>query len=271
MDAPPNRIIALSPSCAEILFGVRIGDKVVGAVSYSAYPQEIQQKIASGNITSLGSFAKVSVEAVVSLNPDLILITGGYQSPLAFQLEALGLKVAILSPKGFQGVLSDIRMVGKLTGQVSVANTLVANMENRAQAVASLTKDAPKPRVYVEYYFSSSGFGSYGATSFVNDLISMAGGVNLFAGFGVQYVTTSAEVIIVANPEVIVISKGVMSGLAGITPESIKARPGWNATSAVLNDRIRIVNEELITIGGPRIIDGLEQMARAIHPELFGS
>jgi iron complex transport system substrate-binding protein len=78
-------------------------------------------------------------------------------------------------------------------------------------------------------------------------------------------------VIIVANPEVIVISKGVMSGLAGITPESIKARPGWNTTSAVVNDRIRVVNEELITLGGPRIIDGLEQMARAIHPELFGS
>jgi iron complex transport system substrate-binding protein len=242
----------------------------VGAVTYSGYLPDIQQKIASGNITSLGSYAKVSVEAVVSLNPDLILVTGGYQDPLAYQLDSLGLKVAILSPVGFQGVLTDISMVGKLTGQVTVASTLVTNMTNRAQAIVSITKNANRPRVYVEYYVSSSGYGSYGATSFVNDLISMAGGVNLFAGFGVQYVTTSAEVIIVANPEVIVISKGVMSGLAGITPDSIRARPGWNATSAVQTNRICEVNEELITIGGPRIIDGLEQMAKAIHPELFG-
>lgn len=244
-------------------------DKVVGAVSYSAYLPDIQQKIASGNITSLGSFAQVSVEAVVSLNPDLILVTGGYQDPLAYQLDSLGLKVAILSPKGFQGVLADISMAGKLTGQVDVANALVTNMTNRALAIANITKNANKPRVYVEYYFSSSGYGSYGETSFVNDLISMAGGVNLFAGFGIQYVTTSAEVIIAANPEVIVISKGVMSGLAGITPNTIKARSGWNVISGVQNNRIYEVKEELITLGGPRIIEGLEQMAKAIHPELF--
>jgi iron complex transport system substrate-binding protein len=271
MQAAPDRIVALAPSCTEILFGIGLGDKIVGAVTYSAYPSEIQQKIAGGNITSLGSFAKVSVEAVVSLNPDLVVITGGYQSALAYQLDSLGLKLAIVSPKGFQGVLADISMVGKLTGQVSAENALVTTMSSRAQAIASMTKDVSKPRVYVEYYFSSSGFGSYGAASFVNDLISMAGGVNLFAGFGVQYVTTSAEVIIEANPEVIVISKGAMSGLAGITPESIKARPAWNETSAVQNNKIYVVNEELITIGGPRIIDGLEQMARAIHPELFSS
>jgi iron complex transport system substrate-binding protein len=265
----PNRIVSLAPSSTEILFGLGLGNKVVGSVTYAGYLPEIQQKIANGTITSLGTFAKVSVEAIVNLQPDLILVTGGYQNPVTQQLDSLGLKVAILSPNGFQGVLGDIIMAGKLTGQNDIAKTLVANMTTRAQTIANITQNSTTPRVYVEYYFSNTGYGSYGATSYVNDIISIAGGVNLFAGFAMQYVTTTSEVIITANPEVIVISKGVMSNLAGITPDSIKARPGWDATTAVKNNKIFIINEELLTIGGPRIIDGLEQMAKAIHPELF--
>jgi len=269
VTAAPERIVSLAPSCTEILFGLGLGGRVVGSVTYSRYPVEIQEKIADGNVTSLGSFSKVSIEAVVELTPDLVLVKGGYQDPVTYQLDALGLKVVVLSPLGFEGVLDDIVIVGKLTGEVNAANALTADMSSRAEAVEDLTKNAVKPRVYVEYYVSSAGYGSYGGTSFVNDLIAMAGGVNLFAGFGSQYVTTSAEVVITANPEVIVISEGAMSGLAGITPESIKARAGWNETAAVQGDVIRAVPEELITIAGPRMIDGLEQMVRAIHPELF--
>jgi iron complex transport system substrate-binding protein len=105
----------------------------------------------------------------------------------------------------------------------------------------------------------------------VNDLISMAGGVNVFAGFSGAYVTTSSEVIITANPDAIVISNGIMASLVGLTPNVIMQRPGWNETSAVQNNKIYLVDENLITIGGPSVIDGLEELAKIIHPEIFAN
>jgi iron complex transport system substrate-binding protein len=99
----------------------------------------------------------------------------------------------------------------------------------------------------------------------------MAGGVNVFAGFNEQYVTTSSEVIVAANPQIIIISNGIMSSLAGLTPQVIMQRPGWNEISAVQNNRIYLINEDLITIGGPDVIYGLEDLAQIIHPEIFGT
>ena len=97
----------------------------------------------------------------------------------------------------------------------------------------------------------------------------MAGGINVFAGFQGQYVTTSTEEVIKANPEIIVISKGVMSNLSGITPDSIRARESWDNIDALKNNKIYEVDEALITIWGPRIVNGLEELAQVIHPEVF--
>jgi iron complex transport system substrate-binding protein len=99
----------------------------------------------------------------------------------------------------------------------------------------------------------------------------MAGGVNVFAGFQGQYVTTSTEEVLKANPAIIIISKGVMSSLSGITPDSIKARQSWENIDAVKNNKIYEVDEALITIWGPRIVNGLEELAQVIHPEVFNA
>ncbi len=267
----PNRIVSLAPSCTEILIALGLENRTVGLVSYSGYPQDIQNWIKADNITIVGNFGKVSVEAITSLQPDLVLGTGGFQDPTTQQIEALGLNVMTLSPKGFAGVLNDIALVGNVTGQINEQQALVANLTSRAQDVVNKTQGLNKPSVYVEYYFSNQGFDSYGGSSFVNDLISMAGGVNVFAGFSGAYVTTSGEVVITANPDVIVISNGIMSSLVSLTPDVIRQRPGWNETSAVQNNRIYLVDENLITIGGPDVINGLEDLAQIIHPEVFAN
>ena len=116
-----------------------------------------------------------------------------------------------------------------------------------------------------------NGYSSYGAKSYINELIGMAGGVNVFAGFQGQYVTTSTEEVLKANPQIIIISKGVMSSLSGITPDSIRARGSWDNVDAVKNNKIYEVNEALITIWGPRIVNGLEELAQVIHPEVFNA
>ena len=265
---PPKRIVSLAPSCTEILFALGLGDKVVGVDELSDYPPEVQEKVKAGNLTTVGSFAGISIEMVVALQPDLVLATGGVQRLIAERLEGLGKPVVVLFPKKFDGVLTDISLVGQATGQIDEAEALVTDMCKRVQEIADKTRDAPRPRVYVEYFFNG-GYWSFGSESFADELIYKAGGINVFSGFGGKYISTSTEEVLKANPEIIIISKGTMAISSGLSPEVIKKRAGWDKTYAVQNDQIYEINESIISREGPRLIKGLEEFAKIIHPELF--
>jgi iron complex transport system substrate-binding protein len=267
----PDRIVSLAPSTTEILFGLGLSDKIVGTVSYSGYATDIQNTIEAKNITVVGTFNKVNVELVTGLQPDLIVASGAYQQSLAGKFTEQGKTVVMLNPTEFSGILADITLLGKVTGQDANATTLVNSMQSKVQEITAKTSGLDKPSVYVEYYVDKNGYSSYGANSYINELISMAGGVNVFAGFQGQYVTTSTEEVLKANPAIIIISKGVMSSLSGITPDSIKARQSWENIDAVKNNKIYEVDEALITIWGPRIVNGLEELAQVIHPEVFNA
>jgi iron complex transport system substrate-binding protein len=261
--------VSLAPSTTEILFGLGLSDKIVGTVSYSGYSTAIKDTIEAQNITVVGTFNKVNVELVTSLQPDLIIASGAYQQSLAEKFTEQGKTVVILNPTEFSGILADITLLGQITGQNENATALVDSMQSKVEEVTAKTSGLARPSVYVEYYVDKNGYSSYGANSYINELIGMAGGINVFAGFQGQYVTTSTEEVIKANPEIIVISKGVMSNLSGITPDSIRARESWDNIDALKNNKIYEVDEALITIWGPRIVNGLEELAQVIHPEVF--
>jgi iron complex transport system substrate-binding protein len=265
----PDKIVSLAPSTTEILFDLGLSHKVVGTVGYSGYATDIQNAIEDQNITVVGTFSKVNVELVTGLQPDLIVASGAYQQSLAQKFTEQGKTVVILNPTEFSGILADITLLGKVTGQNANATALVDSMQSKVDEITAKTSGLDKPGVYVEYYVDKNGYSSYGANSYINELIAMAGGVNVFAGFQGQYVTTSTEEVLKANPQIIIISKGVMSSLSGIIPDSIRARESWNNIDAVKNNKIYEVNEALITIWGPRIVDGLEELAQIIHPEVF--
>lgn len=269
-EYPPKRIVSMAASCTEILFALELGDKVVGVDQYSDYPQEVKDRVDAGNLTIVGSFAEISIEMVMSLQPDLVMATGGVQRVVVESLEGLGQPVVVLYPygKGFDGMLGDITLVGKITGQNEEAEALVADMEKRVQEIADKTQDAAKPRVYVEYFFNG-GYWSYGGGSYVNDLISLAGGTNVFSGFELGYLETSTEEILKANPEVIVISQGDMAMACGLTPETIKERLAWSEISAIQNNRIYEIDEDILSRPGPRMANALETLANLLHPELF--
>ena len=262
---PPERIVSLSPSCTEILFALGLGDKVVGVDTYSDFPAEETE-----NITKVGSFAAINVEGVLGLEPDLVLATGGIQLTVVEALEeplrAINGSIVVLLPKNITGVFEDIKMVGEITGKIDEANALVADMESRIQEVVDKTEGAPRPNVYVEYYFNG-GYWSFGSEAMINELIYKAGGINVFAGFGSKYMSTNDEAIFTAKPEVIIISKGAMAESCGLTPDVIKARAGWDQLSAVENDRIYEVNEAILVRPGPRIVDAIEILANLFYPE----
>jgi iron complex transport system substrate-binding protein len=240
----------------------------VGVDKYSDYPPEVQERVTAGNLTIVGSFSDISIETVVGLQPDLVLATGGIQRTVAESLEGYGLPAVVLYPEKFDSVLADISLAGKVTGKIEEAESLVAAINEKVQEITDKTQGAPKPRVYVEYFFNG-GYWSFGSESFINELISMAGGINVFSGFAGNIISTSTEEVVAANPEIIIISKGIMATSCGLTPETIKGRQIWSEISAVKNDKIYEIEESIISRGGPRLIDGLEGLAKIIHPELF--
>ena len=265
---PPERIVSMAPSCTEILYALGLGDKIVGVDEYSDYPPEVLERVDAGTLTTVGSFAEISIELVVGLEPDLIVATGGVQRVVVETLEGLGQSVIVLYPERFDGVLNDISLVGKITGQTDEAEEIVTDMQERAQEIADKVKDLPKISVYIEMFFNG-GYWTFASDSYVDELISMAGGTNVFSGVSGGHISTSSEEILHANPEIIIISRGTMADACGLTEEVIRARPGWNEISAVKNDRIHEVSEPTIVLGVPRLIDGLEAIAEIIHPELF--
>jgi len=183
-------------------------------------------------------------------------------------LEGQGQPIMVLYPERFDGVLADISLVGEITGQTDEAEAIVIDLQERAQEIADKVKDSPKIPVYIEMFFNG-GYWTFGSDSYVDKLISMAGGTNVFSGVSGGHISTSSEEILQANPEIIIISRGAMADNCGLTPEVIRARPGWNEITAVKNDQIYEVSEPTIVLGVPRLIDGLEALAEIIHPELF--
>jgi iron complex transport system substrate-binding protein len=262
---PPKRIVSLAPSCTEILFALGLGDRVVGVDRYSDYPPE------AVNITpKVGGFADISIETVLGLKPDLVLATGGVQVKFVELLEEHGLAVVVLSPKDLEGILNDILLVGKSAGEEVAGERLVAEMRQRVDVITERTRDIPaeeRPKVYYEIWHNP--LMSAGSGSFTNELIKLAGGVNIFEDMATEFSEVSVERVLSGNPDVIVLSPPD-APMPGVSPEELKARPGWDGIKAVKDGRIYQIHPDLLNRPGPRIVDGLEALAEVIHPELFG-
>jgi iron complex transport system substrate-binding protein len=267
----PQRIISLAPSNTQIAFAIGLGDKVVGVTDYDHYPYNFTAWIAAGNMTSIGGFSTPNKETIASLNPDLILATP-INDPDVVTLRDLGYKVLVLNPNDVNGVFADLSIVGKAAGADQAATTLVDSLASQINDIENKIADAnlPKPKVYYEVW--TPPLMSAGTDSFINDVISKAGGINIFENESQQYPTVSSETIVQKNPDVILLPTDM--GNTGEAPfygsvSDVEARPGWSSISAVQNNRVIIVNGDLFAEAGPRIADQISAAAKAFYPELF--
>ena len=253
----PERIVSTAPTPTEILFAVGAGDLVVGVDEYSDYPAEVL------NITKVGSYT-LNTEIIISLQPDLIVSSDLVPLSQLELLEDNGIPFVILATRTLDDVLKDIRLVGILTGHVEEANDLADNLEDRIEAVTEKTQaeGVVKPRVYLEYY----PYWTYGPGSFGNDLIALAGGKNIAENSTSEYPMLSGEFVIAQDPEIIIYTVGYMTTT---TAEEISSRPGWYSITAVEEGNILSIDDNLVSRYGPRIVDGLEELAALLHPDLF--
>jgi len=247
----PARIVSLAPAGTEIAFALGLGDKVVGVTSYDDYPSQV------ASITKVGDFAGPNIEAVAAAKPDLILATSGVQADVVKKLEALGATVVVLDPQSLSGVYADIDAVGKVTGTSSKANTLLSGMKADIQSIQTAVAASPTVSAFIE--IGQNPLFTAGKGTLMDELITLAGGTNVVTQPG--YVSFSSEQLIKANPDVYLATKGSSSD-----PASVQKRPGYSAISAIKNNRVVILDDSIVSRGGPRIVDGLKAIALALHP-----
>ncbi|MDK2821537.1 MAG: cobalamin transport system substrate-binding protein [Clostridia bacterium] len=261
IEKKPQRIISLAPSATEILFALGLGDKVFGVTKYCDYPPEAKTK------EVIGGFSDPNMEKILSLNPDLVLATTMHEKAVK-DLESVDIPVIVLDAKTIEGVMENITLVGKATGHEKEANEVVASMKEKVQKVVEKVKDIPeedKPTVYYEVF--SEPIMTAGPKTIIHDLITQAGGINIGADAETDYVEYSVEVLLRKNPEVMIAPD--LHGSNTATLENVKKRPGWADISAVKNGKVYILEDDLITLPGPRIVEGLEAIAKVLHPERF--
>lgn len=269
LTAYPDKIISVAPSCTEILYAIDAGDKVVGVTDYDDHPYDFAAWIAAGNMTSVGDFTSPNLEVITSIDPDLILASGGVQEESVNTLRARGYKVLVLDPTSVDGILKNIELVGNATGKQAEATTLVNDLTSRINAVAETVANADTPKVYYETYYEITSSWTIGGLAWQSELIEKAGGTNIFGDQQMDYYQYQAEALIARNPDIIVLPAEGMGTGTQASLEAVKARPGWDTMNAVQNDRIYQINSNFIERAGPRVVDAIEQMAEFFHPELF--
>lgn len=255
----PQRIVSLTPAGTEVLFAVGAGSQVLGRDTFSDYPEQVK------SVTDIGgSWGKYDTEAIVNLKPDLVLAGGINPQELVSSLESLGLKVYFLAnPLTLEDMYNNLELVGKLTGHAETAATLVDSLKVRVSAVdAKLTGITYKPMVY--YELDATPYTA-GPGTFVDLLIQRAGGTNFGSSMTSAWAQVSLEQLVLADPAMIILGDAAY----GESATTVAARQGWSALTAVKDGNIFTFDDNLVSRPGPRLVDGLEQLARLIHPEAF--
>ena len=269
LTSPPERIVSLAPGNTEMLFAVGAGDNVVGVTDFCNYPYNFSAWIEAGNMSSIGNYYGPSVEPIVALEPDLVLASSG-SLDAAENLKNLGYNVLVLEARTIDNVLRDILLVGRATGNDIKAGNLVSEFRTRIENVANqATSASTTPKVYHEIW--NDPLMSAGSGTFIDELIVLAGGENIFNDATTSWPVVSSEAIIEKNPEVMFFPNMYMGvGNFYQTIQAVKDRPGWDSITAIQNNDIYEINADIISRSGPRLVEALEIIAKMVHPEIFG-
>ena len=253
-----ERIVSLAPSITEIVFALGAGNRLVGITQFSNYPPEAKR------IAKVGSYVHLNIEKILALRPDLVIgIKDGNPRAVVERLSELGVPAFIINPKSLDEILVTIRNIGKVIGADECATSLSNQMARRMSEVDRKVQGAPKPRVF--FQIGIEPIVSAGRGTFIDALIQRAGGLNVFGGKS-AYPHVNIEHVLISRPEIIFISSMARQG--GFE----KVRQFWQEwpdIPAVKKDNIYIIDSDILDRPSPRIIEGLETLARLIHPERF--
>lgn len=248
LEKPARRIVSLAPHITEILYAAGAGEQLVGAVSYSDYPE------AAKNIPRVGSYDKISYESVVALNPDLVIVwQSGNGEEVAQRLESLGLNIYVGEPRKLEDVAQSLRTFGRLSGHDKQGD--VAADQFLAKLAELGSTYSQQQRIGVYYQLWNEPMMTMNGEHLISDVIRLCGGRNVFAEALPLVPRISVESVVRANPKVI-----IASGMGQARPEWLDDWRSWSAIDAVHNDQLYFIPPELLQRHTPRIIQGAEQM-----------
>ena len=252
-----DRIVSLAPNLTEIVFAVGAGDRLVGRTKYCDYPAEVK------SVAEIGDTMTPSIERIIALKPQVVLVSTASQlEAFTKQLDEQRIAVYVTNPHSLEEVFRSIATLGDLFGTRERAEKLVSDLRRRADVVSAAV-GATKP-VTVFYQVSNEPLYTIGRESYLTDLVRRAGGVSVTADVPTSFPRFSGEAALAARPEAIILPTGGSMGTANSNvAAALKSSP------AVLSNRVYKLNEDHLSRPGPRLVDGLEEMSRALHPEAF--
>jgi iron complex transport system substrate-binding protein len=264
LAAPPKVIVSLAPSTTEILFAVGAGKQVAAREDFANYPAEAAQLPSVG-----GMSGPVSVEQVVAFEPDLVIVAPISPPELVKAIQDLKIPVLMLpNPMTLDEMYAIVELAAKVTGHEEEAKVLVEDLRAREKKVAEVVAKAEsKPSVFYELDGTDPAKPwTSGPGTFIDMMITLAGGENIGAKLQGEWAQFSQEELLVQDPDYILLGDSNF----GMTAEQVAARAGWDALTAVKENRVLPVNDDLISRPGPRLLDGLEMLVKLLHPELAG-
>jgi iron complex transport system substrate-binding protein len=258
--AQPEKIVSLTPAATEILFAIGAADRVVAKVQDIAnHPPE------AADLPVVATFQGVDTEQIVGLGADLVIAGGNFGTPpdAIEKLRSLGIPVLVLYAPTIDAALKDIELVGAAAGEADAAKDLAASMRAGFDQVQAATSDLPKPRVFYETGTLDTAVYGIADDSVYEELLRLAGADPVTTGSPTSW-EMPTEVLITADPEIILLGDGAY----GVTADAVAARPGWDVLTAVKDGAIAPVDDIVVTRPGPRLVEGLHALARAIHPDV---
>jgi iron complex transport system substrate-binding protein len=252
-----TRFISLAPSVTEIVYAIGAGDGLVGRTSYCNYPAEALK------VEVVGDTLKPSIERIIALRPQIVFVSTASQlEAFTSELEAHQIAVYVTDSHDLEGVFHSIERMAEVLGKQTQAAELLQRLRDRVNVVAEKVKDRPPVRVF--YQVSGEPLYTIGHEAFITDLVKRAGGISVTADVPGAWPKYSAESALAARPDAIILPTGGSMGAANSSVASALQR-----SPAVASGRVYKINDDHLSRPGPRSVDGLEDLARALHPEVF--
>jgi len=248
-----ERAVSLAPNLTEIVFAVNGGSRLVGVTSYCNYPEEAQK------IPKIGDTVNPNLEAIIALKPQVILVSTASQiESFTETLEGQNIAVFVTNPKDVEGVYKSILKIGEIFGQDERARETIDRMQRRVNEIESKTNLSKKVKVFVQ--ISKEPLFTIGKDSFLTDLIKRAGGVSLTENVAESYPKFSKETALALLPEAIILSD---------SEDNQEPNEVFANSPAMRNGKVFKIDADLLSRPSPRVVDALEQIARALHPDDF--
>ncbi|WP_027624197.1 ABC transporter substrate-binding protein [Clostridium lundense] len=256
IEKEPSKVISIAPNITETIYALGKENKLVGRTDYCDYPAQAK------NVTSIGGLQDPNMEKIVELKPDLVIASTHFKKDVLKKLEDLGLKVVVLyGEESFEGAYNTIQKVGEILNVQPKAKQIVTNMQVKVDDIKSKVANKGTPSVYYVIGFGKTGDFTAGKDTFIDKMITMAGGKNVAEdAVGWKY---SIEKLLEKNPEIVICSKYFDS------KKNIKQTNGYKDLDAVKKDKLYEIDNNMLDRQGPRLADGLEALAKIIHPEAF--